>query len=726
MSKDTTLEYLKLLGLGPDVPLRWRAIAPRHSGGNAKVMHGSYSAMQPRLQELNDQAYGIFLQINDATGPGDKDVTSVRALFVDSDNGTLAGAPWPVAPTFRVTSGHGDHAYWVVGAGGAKVADFKVQQQALAGYMGTDPAICNLSRVMRVPGFMWTKPANRGDWRPVGLEPMGDGGHVASEVVSTLTIDPPVDWVLWCACRRIKGAPPGTSNNTLFKEVCALEPLVRSGQLDKAEARRSVTEAAEARGVEGISTTIDSALGKPRGAVGVGPGAGPGAGDGSMLFTSAHEEDIARDLIQRWGGVGRVAVVGGRLYRYGDNGVWVATDEESLRGTVAEYHQTPVKKKDGTLGWLPMGVTLRRNVTTAILQNQRISTPDVEGWMLHAPGGIAFRDGFLTAGGDFIPHSPANRALWGFDWDWEPKGWELDLPPKWAKFLGQVWGNCSRKEVIARSHFLGAWFGSALLGQATRWAKVVILCGNGANGKSVLLKALRAVLGHPFVGSVEIDKWANEYYVANLAPPLLLNVITEMRAGDWMGQSTFKSVVTGDNISARHPYGRLFSFSAVAGHIAALNELPGSSDRSEGFWRRIEVIPFDVAFRGQDAKSSFSLHEELLSEHEAFIRWALSCALMALTEGMLPEYQGGEVIKEEWRIENDPVRQWMSEATTTPDADDQEGWTSAIRLFESFTLWASRCGFPTKTMTWWGRQMKRLGVPKQKAEKNMEYFIRLN
>ena len=52
------------------------------------------------------------------------------------------------------TSADKFHAYW---ATELPVAQFKVVQQAIAKYLGTDPAVCNPARVMRVPGFLHQK-----------------------------------------------------------------------------------------------------------------------------------------------------------------------------------------------------------------------------------------------------------------------------------------------------------------------------------------------------------------------------------------------------------------------------------------------------------------------------------------------------------------------------------------------------------------------------------------
>jgi hypothetical protein len=108
------------------------------------------------VSKLNDQGYGVFVYVNELDGKGFKNenVTSVRAVFVDKDNGPFDMKDLPVKPTLMVHSGHGDHAYWVIEneAQGNGLEHFEEMQLRMAWRLGTDDSVKNLARVMRMPG----------------------------------------------------------------------------------------------------------------------------------------------------------------------------------------------------------------------------------------------------------------------------------------------------------------------------------------------------------------------------------------------------------------------------------------------------------------------------------------------------------------------------------------------------------------------------------------------
>jgi hypothetical protein len=103
---------------------------------------------------LNDAGAGIFVTVQETNGRGRRtaDITRLRALFVDCDVGELRCGPEP-APSIVVWSPRGPHCYWLL-ADTPPLAAFRDAQRRLALKYGTDPAVSDLARVMRVPGFL--------------------------------------------------------------------------------------------------------------------------------------------------------------------------------------------------------------------------------------------------------------------------------------------------------------------------------------------------------------------------------------------------------------------------------------------------------------------------------------------------------------------------------------------------------------------------------------------
>ena len=108
------------------------------------------------LAALNDEGYGVFFTVNETDGLGRKaeNIIKVRALFVDLDGAPLDPVLHaPLEPHLIVESSpERYHAYWFVED--VALERFKILQQALARRFNGDPSVCDLPRLMRVPGFL--------------------------------------------------------------------------------------------------------------------------------------------------------------------------------------------------------------------------------------------------------------------------------------------------------------------------------------------------------------------------------------------------------------------------------------------------------------------------------------------------------------------------------------------------------------------------------------------
>jgi len=121
----------------------------------AATFHGSVHECANRMITANAQNCGVFVSIcaTDGIGRGAAHVTRVRALFVDCDK--VRPARWHLPPSIVVESVAGPHAYWLVDD--CPTPAFAEAQKRLALHYDSDPVVHNLSRVMRVPGFLHCK-----------------------------------------------------------------------------------------------------------------------------------------------------------------------------------------------------------------------------------------------------------------------------------------------------------------------------------------------------------------------------------------------------------------------------------------------------------------------------------------------------------------------------------------------------------------------------------------
>src|SRR3990167_4350607 len=118
-----------------------------------RVEHGTLTQLGEKLNYLNGQGAGVYAVVNETNGKGRKaeDVMRVRCVFVDLDGAPLDPVLDDMPDMVVETSSKKYHAYWRIAD--CPLAGFKQIQQSIAAKYNGDVKVCDLPRVMRVPGF---------------------------------------------------------------------------------------------------------------------------------------------------------------------------------------------------------------------------------------------------------------------------------------------------------------------------------------------------------------------------------------------------------------------------------------------------------------------------------------------------------------------------------------------------------------------------------------------
>jgi AAA domain/RepB DNA-primase from phage plasmid/MarR family len=132
----------------------------------SRVLHGTFDQHVRELSRVNcpeedDHPRGIYVTVNRTNGQGRtaKDVTGVRAVFVDLDDAPIEPVmEGPLKPSIVVQSSAGKHhAYWLLARDGLPLDQFTPFQKMLAIRFSGDRRVCDLPRVLRIPGFFHRK-----------------------------------------------------------------------------------------------------------------------------------------------------------------------------------------------------------------------------------------------------------------------------------------------------------------------------------------------------------------------------------------------------------------------------------------------------------------------------------------------------------------------------------------------------------------------------------------
>lgn len=197
------------------------------------------------------------------------------------------------------------------------------------------------------------------------------------------------------------------------------------------------------------------------------------------------------------------------------------------------------------------------------------------------------------------------------------------------------------------------------------------LVGNGANGKSVYIEALKNLAGADNCSFLDPQDMSRNAFqraslagkTANFCDDLSIDAMTKSEV------STLKAVVTGGEVPAEVKYGASFSFVPTAFHAFAGNKMPRFLDHTKGLERRLHIVVFKATFMPDTPGFDPDIGEKLQTEDaaQALAVLAVRGLRRALSQNALTQTECGRESLEEVRRENRPVYRWCMEEVARAD-----------------------------------------------------------
>jgi putative DNA primase/helicase len=254
--------------------------------------------------------------------------------------------------------------------------------------------------------------------------------------------------------------------------------------------------------------------------------------------------------------------------------------------------------------------------------------------------------------------------------------------PRFIQFLDEVFG--SNPELIA---YIQRVVGYCLTGDVSE--QCLFLCfGSGANGKSTFLELLKFIFGLyaynlPF-SAFELSARASiPNDVAAIVGKRLVTAVETSESAKW-NEARIKGLTGGDEITARYLYHEFFQFSPTGKFFLAVNHLPEVADDSEGFWRRIRLIPFLKQFSESNGTADKNLLDKLKAEAPGILAWAIKGCLQWQASGLgVPQIIEGATA--EYRENSDPLADYIEERCVVGPKESVE----AGALWDAYYGWAA-------------------------------------
>ena len=215
--------------------------------------------------------------------------------------------------------------------------------------------------------------------------------------------------------------------------------------------------------------------------------------------------------------------------------------------------------------------------------------------------------------------------------------------------------------------------------------KFFMLIGSGANGKSVFLKVLAALVGPKSICAVQPSQFSNRFQLAHLQSRLV-NIITEISKASVLADAELKAIVSGELITVEHKMKDPFEIRPYATCWFGMNHLPHTRDFSFAMLRRARILQFNNRFVGD--KCIPELEKQLIPELPGILNMALKALAGVFERGAFTTCKSVEEANKMWKYEADQVAQFASEACE----EDPKYEVAVSHLYTKFKEWTTDAG----------------------------------
>lgn len=189
---------------------------------------------------------------------------------------------------------------------------------------------------------------------------------------------------------------------------------------------------------------------------------------------------------------------------------------------------------------------------------------------------------------------------------------------------------------------------------SVKFQKAFVLYGKTAgNGKSTLINIISDMIGKSNIGYVTLDDLSNNKFASSGIKGKLLDIGSEMTKEYLKDVSAFKQWITGDELEVEEKFKAKQTINPYAKFIFNANELPKVADKTNGFYRRIHIIPFEAQFSKEDNKN-FNFDALVTPQAlEYFARISLEAYMNMKLD--FANYEESDAEVEQYKIENNNV-----------------------------------------------------------------------
>ena len=217
----------------------------------------------------------------------------------------------------------------------------------------------------------------------------------------------------------------------------------------------------------------------------------------------------------------------------------------------------------------------------------------------------------------------------------------------------------------------------------------VWLSGDGSNGKTTFTETVSNALGS-LAQQIPNDLFLTKRYGSNHPTEIArlhqvkFATCSDISLNAKLDEGTFKRLVSTGKATGRFMRKDFFDFTMSHKFWISVNNLPSVYDESHGLWRRMIVIPFNRKFTASDRDET--IKRRLKEEVEGIWAWMVQGAIRFHKSSMPPRPEAVIRASEAWQTNEDWWENFLlEECQKSPGQKVQLG-----QLFEAYQDWARR------------------------------------
>ncbi len=216
--------------------------------------------------------------------------------------------------------------------------------------------------------------------------------------------------------------------------------------------------------------------------------------------------------------------------------------------------------------------------------------------------------------------------------------------------------------------------------------------GPGANGKGVLANIVQAL--HHRVAAVNLDSLGGFSMTEAVNASLIYCDETPRKP---MDDVMFKTMTASESVTIQRKYRDPLTTKLRGKWLVLGNHLPEINDHTEGFWRRLDIVPFDVTIPPAERDPLLAQHI-INHELDGVLNWAVEGALRLLARGKFDPVRPAAMVTSlnVAKVEANSILYWWQDTEQSIKASAD---TKREHVYQTYTRWCGSNGLRSVPVT---------------------------